>query len=76
MNVNDLGKWLFVIGLAIATAGGVLWLLGRIPFIGNLPGDIRIQTGNFGCFVPLGTMILLSLILTLLLNVILRVLNK
>jgi hypothetical protein len=76
MDLNDLGKWLLALGLVIAAAGGLLWLLGRIPFLGNLPGDIRIQNENFGCFIPLGTMILLSLILTVLLNIALRLLNK
>ncbi len=76
MDLNDLGKWLLVLGLVIAAAGGLLWLLSRIPFLGNLPGDIRIQTENFGCFIPLGTMILLSLILTVLLNIAVRLLNK
>ena len=74
--MSDLGKWMLVIGLVIASVGGVLWLLGRISFLGNLPGDIRIQTENFGCFIPLGTMILLSLILTVVLNIVLRLLNK
>jgi len=74
--MSDLGKWMLVIGLVIAAVGGVLWLLGRISFLGNLPGDIRIQTENFGCFIPLGTMILLSLILTVVLNIVLRLLNK
>jgi len=76
MDLNDLGKWLLAIGLVIAAVGGLLWLLGRIPFLGNLPGDIRIQNENFGCFVPLGTMLLLSLILTVLLNIVVRLLKK
>ena len=76
MDFNDLGKWMLVIGLVIAAVGGLLWLLGRIPFLGSLPGDIRIQNGNFGCFIPLGTMILLSLLLTVVLNVVARLLNK
>lgn len=76
MDLNDLGKWLLLLGLVLAVAGGLLWLLGRIPFLGNLPGDIRIQNENFGCFIPLGTMVLLSLILTILLNIVLRLLNK
>ncbi len=76
MDFNDLGKWLFVIGLVIAAVGGLLWLLGRIPFLGSLPGDIRIQGENFGCLIPLGTMILLSLVLTVVLNVVVRLLNK
>jgi hypothetical protein len=76
MDFGDLGKWLVVIGLVIVAAGALLWLAGKIPFLGNLPGDIRIQNGNFGCFVPLGSMILISLILTVLLNLALRLLKK
>jgi hypothetical protein len=76
MGLNDLGKWLLALGLVIAAAGGLLWLLGRLPFLGNLPGDLRLQNENFGCVLPLGTMILLSLILTVLLNIALRLLNK
>jgi len=76
MELGDLGKWLLIIGLALAALGGLLWLLGRLPFIGNLPGDIRIQNGNFGCFIPLGTMLLLSLLLTIILNILARWLHK
>ena len=76
MGFGDLGKWMIVAGLAIAAIGGLLWLLSRLPFIGNLPGDIRIQGENYSIFIPLGTMILLSIILTIVLNVVARLLNK
>ena len=76
MGLNDLGKWLVIGGLAIAALGGLIWLLGKLPFFGHLPGDIRIQTGSFNCFVPLGTMVLLSLVLTVVLNLVIRLLNK
>jgi len=76
MDLNNLGKVMLIAGLAIAAVGGLLWLLGRVPFLDNLPGDIRIQNGNFGCFIPLGTMIVLSLILTVVLNIVVRWLNK
>ncbi len=76
MDLSDIGKWLLIIGLVVAGAGGALWLLSWVPFLGHLPGDIRIQTETFGCFVPLGTMILLSVLLTIALNIVLRLLNK
>jgi len=76
MSVNDLGKWLVLIGLGIAVLGGLVWLLGRFPFFGNLPGDIRVQGENFGCLIPLASMLLLSLILTVILNVVVRMLNR
>jgi len=68
--VNDIGKILVGFGLLIALAGVVLMLVGRVPWIGRLPGDIHIQRGNFIFYFPLATSLLLSVVLTLLLYVI------
>ena len=76
MSFGDLGKWLVIAGLGMALLGGVMWLLGRIPFFGNLPGDIRIQTQNLTCFFPLASMIILSILATIVLNIIIRIANK
>ncbi len=76
MNLSEIGKWLIIGGMGLAVVGGILWLLGHVPFLGNLPGDIRIQQGNFSCFVPLATMLLLSVIATIILNILLRIINK
>ena len=76
MTFLDLGKWLVLAGLGLALLGGMIWLLGHIPFFGNLPGDIRIQTQNFGCFFPLVSMIVLSILATIILNIIIRIANK
>jgi hypothetical protein len=76
MSFGELGKWLVMAGLGLALLGVVMWLLGRIPFFGNLPGDIRIQTQNFTCFFPLASMIILSVLATIALNIIIRIANK
>ena len=76
MNLAELGKWLVIAGLGLALLGGVMWLLGRIPFFGNLPGDIRVQAQNFSCFVPIVSMIVLSILATIVLNIIIRIANK
>ena len=76
MSFTELGKWLLVAGLGLALLGGVMWLLGRIPFFGNLPGDMRVQTQNFSCFFPLASMIVLSILATIVLNIIIRMINK
>jgi len=68
--VNDIGKILVGFGLLIAFAGVVLMLVGRVPWIGRLPGDIHIQRGNFIFYFPLATSLLLSVVLTLLLYVV------
>jgi hypothetical protein len=64
---NDVGKALVALGLLIALAGVVLMLVGRVPWLGRLPGDIHFQRGNFSFYFPLATSLLLSVILTLLL---------
>jgi hypothetical protein len=61
----DIGKLLIVFGLLIAGAGLVLVLVGRIPWVGRLPGDIHIQRGNWTFYFPLATSLLLSVALTL-----------
>jgi Protein of unknown function (DUF2905) len=61
----DLGKILIALGLLIALAGVVLVLVGRVPWIGRLPGDMHIQRGNFTFYFPLATSLLLSVVLTL-----------
>jgi len=68
--VNDVGKILVAFGLLIALVGVVVVLVGRVPWIGRLPGDIHIQRGNFTFYFPLATSLLLSVVLTLLLYVV------
>lgn len=60
----DLGKTLVIVGLALAALGAWLWL-GR-GF--RLPGDIFVQRGNFSFAFPVVTCIVLSIVLTILLN--------
>jgi hypothetical protein len=65
--VNDVGKVLIAFGLLITLAGLVLVFVGRVPWIGRLPGDIHVQRGNVTFYFPLATSLLLSVVLTLLL---------
>ena len=66
MGIDSLAKLLIVFGIVLVLLGGLLFLVGKIPFIGRLPGDIYIQRGNFSFYFPLTTSILISLFLTLL----------
>ena len=67
--LEEAGKLLITVGLLFVAAGVVLILLGKlgssIP-IGKLPGDILIKRDNFVFYFPLGTSLLISLLLTLL----------
>lgn len=77
MNAYSLARLVFFLGVLLIGISGMIYLVARfgIP-IGRLPGDIRIQTENVTCFFPLASMILLSVLLTLALNVIVRLLNR
>lgn len=63
----QIGKSLMIIGLFLLALGAWLWLGGKLPGIGKLPGDIFIKRGNFTFYFPLGTSILLSIILSIIL---------
>ena len=63
----NIGKVLIAFGLLITLAGVVLVLVGRVPWIGRLPGDIHVERGNFTFYFPLATSLLLSVVLTLVL---------
>ncbi len=59
--MEPLGRALLVVGIAIAVAGAVILLGGRLPFLGNLPGDLRIERDHVTILIPLGTMLLVSI---------------
>jgi len=76
-DLSTIGRWVLLFGLAVALIGAGLWLAGRVGLpLGRLPGDLRFGSGSWSCFVPLGTSIVLSLALTLLLNLLARWLGK
>ena len=64
---EDFGRMLVVFGLVIAVMGGLLFLAGRLG-IGRLPGDLVWEGDDWAVYLPLGWMIVVSLVLTLLLN--------
>ena len=72
MNATDLGRLLLYTGLGLALLGGLVVLLGRVVDLGNLPGDLLYEGDNVRVYVPIATMIVLSVVLTLLLNLALR----
>lgn len=69
--MENAGKILLLMGAALLIAGGLVYLFGRLG-LGPLPGDLAFRRGNVRIFVPLGTSILLSIVLTVLLNILLR----
>ncbi len=64
--MNEVGKFLVIVGLLIAAAGALLWSgIGR-SWLGRLPGDIHYTRGNFGFYFPIVTCLLISVVLSLL----------
>ena len=77
MDLSAVARWVILTGFVIIIIGIGLWLAGRFDLpLGRLPGDILIERDGFSCFIPLATSIILSLLLTLALNILLRFLNR
>lgn len=72
MDADAIGRGLMYLGVGILLLGGLVVLLGRVIDLGSLPGDFSYEGENVRVYVPLGTMIVLSIVLTLLLNLALR----
>lgn len=70
--MSEVGKLLIIVGGFIVVVGVVLALGLRIPFLGRLPGDISIDRGNVHFYFPIVTGLVLSLVLTVLLNLFFR----
>ena len=72
---TDLGRLLMWLGGCLFVIGLVFTFAGRLPGLGHLPGDIVIEREHFKFYAPLGTMIVLSLLVSLVLNLITRFLR-
>ncbi len=64
----QVGKILIIVGAVIIVAGLVMMFADRVPLLGKLPGDIHIKRGNFTIYFPVVTMLIVSILLTVLLN--------
>jgi len=77
MELSTLGKWMIFAGLGFIVLGLLLWALGKsgLP-LGKLPGDIRYESEKFSFYFPIVTFVVISIVLTILLNIIIRFLKK
>ena len=75
-NLSDLGRLLLVADGVLGLLGLGLLLVGRVPLLGRLPGDINIRRGNTSFYFPVVTCLLLSVILTVLVNLVLFPLRR
>ncbi len=71
VNLEGIGKLLIGGAVVLLVLGGVFLLLGRFGF-DRLPGDLIFRRGNFTVYAPIGLMIVVSIVLTILLNLFFR----
>jgi len=65
--MEGLGKLLIIAGIVLALAGVVVSTLGRVPWLGRLPGDILVRRDNFTFYFPFASCLLVSAVVSLLL---------
>ena len=71
----ETGKYIMIIGGAIVLIGLVIYFFyDKLHWIGHLPGDIRVERENFRFYFPITTMILISVLATIIINIIKRLL--
>ncbi len=70
--MGDIGRLLIGMGAVLIVIGALLLFAGKVPWLGRLPGDILIERENVRIFIPIGTMLLLSLVLTVIANLVAR----
>lgn len=74
---QQLGRYLVIGGLVLLIVGVCVYLAGRAGLpLGRLPGDIRLERDGGGFYFPITTSILISVVLTIALNVLLRIFRK
>jgi hypothetical protein len=75
--VENLGRYLMLGGAVLVLVGGGMYLAARLGVpLGRMPGDVRIENQSGGFYFPVASCLILSLLLTALLNLIIRLLHK
>ena len=65
-----MAKWFLIAGALLLLIGAALGFApGLVTWFGRLPGDIRIESGNTRVFIPVTSMIILSILLTIIVSV-------
>ena len=72
---QGIGKVLILVGIFIVILGLSLLFWERVPFLGRLPGDIFVQKGNLQLFFPIATCLIVSILLTVAVNLITHLLK-
>ena len=69
------GKYIIYFGLIVLVIGGLVYFFhDKLNWLGKLPGDIRVEKENFKFYFPITTMILLSLLVTVIISLVRKIL--
>jgi hypothetical protein len=63
--MQNIGKALVIAGIVTIIVGAVLMMVGKVPWLGRLPGDIVIHKKSFTIYIPVVTCLIISIILTI-----------
>ena len=74
--MSGIGRIFIFMGILLVVFGLILTFWGKIPFIGQLPDDFSFESDKFKVYFPIVTSIALSLLLTIILNVVLWLFNR
>jgi len=71
---SQLGKYVILAGIIIVILGIIIYFFSdKLHWIGRLPGDIRVEKENFRFYFPITTMIIVSILLTIIIQIIKRI---
>ena len=70
--MNELGKMMIYAGIILTVIGCLVYFGGQFIPLGRLPGDFKWETSGFGIYFPLASSIIISILLTVLINVFFR----
>lgn len=72
----NIGKLIIITGIILVILGLIIWKMGdKFGWFGNLPGDVKIESENIRIYAPLASMLIISIILTVLIWIIRKILS-
>lgn len=69
---TQIGRWIIISGICLVVIGGLVYLLGKLGGLSNLPGTFKFEGSGITCVFPILASIVLSLVLTIVLNLLAR----
>jgi hypothetical protein len=74
-DLMQIGRWIMIAGISLAVVGGLVYVLGKFGGFTDLPGTLRLQGNGLTCVFPILGSIVLSIVLTVVLNLFARLLK-